>query len=198
MMGFRLQDPIWCFLLIPLFIVVLFAVYRQRHSAVLYSSVQLLKSLPFTFALLIKRLLPWVRFLGMALVILALARPQHGREEFRVRTEGIAIQMAIDKSGSMQALDFELEGVVLASQPQSIPLLGPASRNGVVPRGAGASRPLIGFRDDVFFFYAPPGRFVLRGQVFLGVQTGQGAHDGHLGADFGQVVALPVSCDLFP
>jgi Ca-activated chloride channel family protein len=39
-------------------------------------------------------------------VILALARPQLGKEEFRIRTEGIAIEMAIDRSGSMRALDF--------------------------------------------------------------------------------------------
>ena len=97
-------------LLIPLLVIVVIAVHRQRQAAVLYSSVQVLKTLPKTFALLIKRFLPWLRFLGMALVIIALARPQHGQEEFRVRTEGIAIQMAIDRSGSMMAMDFELDG----------------------------------------------------------------------------------------
>lgn len=110
MTSLRFQDPVMCLLLIPLFLAVLFAVVRQQRSAVLYSSVQVLKTLPKTFALRIKRLLPWVRFLGMALVILALARPQHGREEFRVRTEGIAIEMAIDRSGSMRAMDFDLDG----------------------------------------------------------------------------------------
>jgi Ca-activated chloride channel family protein len=110
MMGFRLQDPIWALLLVPLFVLVVIAVRRQRSAAVLYSSVHVLKTLPRTLALRAKRILPWVRFLGMALVILALARPQHGREEFRVRTEGIAIQMAIDRSGSMEAMDFEFEG----------------------------------------------------------------------------------------
>ncbi len=110
MMGIRFQDPIWCLLLIPLLVFVVIAVHRQRQAAVLYSSVQVLKTLPKTFALLVKRFLPWLRFLGMALVIMALARPQHGREEFRVRTEGIAIQMAIDRSGSMMAMDFELDG----------------------------------------------------------------------------------------
>ena len=33
-----------------------------------------------------------------------------GREEFRIRTEGIAVQMCIDRSGSMQALDFPVDG----------------------------------------------------------------------------------------
>lgn len=58
----------------------------------------------------IKRLLPWLRAAGLLLVVVALARPQHGLQEFRIRTEGIAIQMCIDRSGSMQALDFSLDG----------------------------------------------------------------------------------------
>jgi Ca-activated chloride channel family protein len=53
--------------------------------------------------------LPWVRLAGMTLVVVALARPQQGREEFRVETVGIALQMCIDHSGSMQALDFTLD-----------------------------------------------------------------------------------------
>lgn len=107
--SFRLQDPVWCLLLIPLFIAVLIAVKRQRNSAVLYSSVHVLKTLPKSMALRFKRMLPWMRFLGMALVIVALARPQEGKEEFRIRTEGIAMEMAIDWSSSMVATDFILD-----------------------------------------------------------------------------------------
>ncbi|MHC4943238.1 MAG: vWA domain-containing protein [Planctomycetota bacterium] len=110
MIHFRFQDPFWFFLLIPLVLAVLFAVQRQRRSAVLYSSIQVLKTLPRSMALHVKRILPWVRFLGLALVILALSRPQQGREEFRVRTEGVAMEMVLDWSDSMVASDFELEG----------------------------------------------------------------------------------------
>ncbi|GAG05057.1 unnamed protein product, partial [marine sediment metagenome] len=54
--------------------------------------------------------MPWVGVLGLALLIVALARPQRGREEFRIRTEGVAIEMCIDRSGSMQAMDFHIDG----------------------------------------------------------------------------------------
>jgi Ca-activated chloride channel family protein len=49
---------------------------------------------------------------GLAVVALigALARPQLGRSESRVKTEGIDIVLAVDVSGSMQALDFQLDG----------------------------------------------------------------------------------------
>ncbi len=110
MRGLQFQDPMWLLLLIPLAALATWAVRRRRRVAVLYSDVQLLRSLPVTLALRAKWLLPWVRVLGMALLIAALARPQHGREEFRIRTEGVAIQMCLDRSGSMQAMDFQLDG----------------------------------------------------------------------------------------
>jgi Ca-activated chloride channel family protein len=44
------------------------------------------------------------------MTVIALARPQLGKEEFRVHADGIAIEMCIDRSGSMQAMDFEIDG----------------------------------------------------------------------------------------
>ena len=111
MSGFQFQDPFWLLLLIPLLALALLAIRRQRQVAVMYSSVAILKQLPRTVALRAKRLLPWLKILGLALVIVALSRPQFGREEFRIRTEGIAVEMCIDRSGSMQAQDFPVEGV---------------------------------------------------------------------------------------
>lgn len=110
MNGLHFQNPLWFLLLIPVVAVAAWAARRGRRTAVLYSDTTTLARLPQTLALRVKRLLPWVRVLGMGLLVVALARPQHGKEEFRVRTEGIAIQMCIDRSGSMQALDFYLNG----------------------------------------------------------------------------------------
>ena len=109
-MNFRFQTPLWLLLLIALGVIGVLAVRRQRRVAVLFSDVTILRSLPVTLALRIKRALPWVRLLGLALVIVALARPQRGVEEFRLQTEGIAIQMCIDHSYSMSSLDFNLDG----------------------------------------------------------------------------------------
>lgn len=110
MYGFRFHDPIWLLLLIPLALSAFAMVRRRGRAAVLYSDVASLKTLPRTLALRIKRLLPWLWFAGMGLLIIALARPQHGQEEFRIRTEGIAVEMCIDRSGSMQAMDFQIDG----------------------------------------------------------------------------------------
>ena len=110
MNAFRFQDPLWLLLLIPLAVLGFVMLKRRSRAAVLYSDVAMLRALPVTTALRVKRMLPWLWFAGMVLLIAALARPQYGREEFRVRTEGIAVEMCIDRSGSMQAMDFELNG----------------------------------------------------------------------------------------
>jgi Ca-activated chloride channel family protein len=109
MMGFRFQDPLWLLLLVPLLAMGWWH-GRQRPAAVVYSNVDILKTLPRTTAQRVRRLLPWLTLLGLGLLTAALARPQQGSEEFLARAEGIAIEMCIDRSGSMQALDFEIKG----------------------------------------------------------------------------------------
>jgi Ca-activated chloride channel family protein len=140
MSGLRFQDPWWLLLWIPLAVIGLLAIGRQRRVAVLFSDVSVLATLPRTLALRLKRGLPWLRLLGMALVILALARPQRGREEFRLRTEGVAIQMCIDRSGSMEAMDFEVDGY----RASRVTMVKRTFRDFVVGKG-----PLPGRPDDL-------------------------------------------------
>jgi Ca-activated chloride channel family protein len=51
-----------------------------------------------------------LRLLALALGIVALARPQVGRGNAPVEASGIDIVLAVDVSGSMEALDFKLGG----------------------------------------------------------------------------------------
>ncbi len=61
-----------------------------------------------------RRLLAWLPELslglGLALCLVALARPQLTRKETVVRSEGIDILLALDVSGSMEAPDFTIAG----------------------------------------------------------------------------------------
>ena len=107
--AFRFQNPGWLLLLLAIVGAWWLARKLNRRSTLLYSSVSDVRDLPVTLRQRCKRVLPWLRWLALALVVIALARPQLGREDFRVRTEGIAIQMCIDKSGSMEAMDFEID-----------------------------------------------------------------------------------------
>jgi Ca-activated chloride channel family protein len=51
-----------------------------------------------------------LRWVSMALVFVALARPQSGEGKAPVRASGVDIAVAVDLSGSMLAEDFELNG----------------------------------------------------------------------------------------
>jgi Ca-activated chloride channel family protein len=110
MSELRFADPLWLLMSLPIALATWFAIRHEQRGSLLYSSVRLLQDLPVTLAQRVKRLLPWLRFGGLMLVAAALARPQHGLSDFRIRAEGIDIIMCIDRSGSMQALDFEVAG----------------------------------------------------------------------------------------
>lgn len=55
-------------------------------------------------------LLAFLGLLAFALLIIALARPRHGKGSTDVEASGIDIMLALDVSGSMEALDFTLNG----------------------------------------------------------------------------------------
>jgi Ca-activated chloride channel family protein len=84
--------------------------FRRRRFGVVFSSVVMIKKLPITFMQRIGKVLPFLFYCGLFLLIVALARPQAGMEEYRIRTEGIAIAMCVDRSGSMKEEDFEING----------------------------------------------------------------------------------------
>jgi Ca-activated chloride channel family protein len=69
-----------------------------------------LKGLPITLAQRIRHLLPYVYALGLCLIVAALARPRAGKAESRISGQGIAIEIVLDVSGSMDAMDFQLDG----------------------------------------------------------------------------------------
>ncbi len=55
----------------------------------------------------------FMAFLGLlafGLLIIAFARPRHGKGSTDIEASGIDIVIALDVSGSMEAMDFELEG----------------------------------------------------------------------------------------
>ncbi len=64
------------------------------------------KAMPFSFAMIFLRVLPFFKYTAFALMVVALARPQWGIEKVNVTTEGINIILALDLSESMAALDF--------------------------------------------------------------------------------------------
>lgn len=106
----RFQSPFWFFLLLPWFALVYWRVRRRLRTGVIFSDVTVPKHAPRSLFSYVKPLVAILPYAALLLLIVALARPQSGREEFRTEVEGIAILMCIDRSGSMQARDFHLFG----------------------------------------------------------------------------------------
>lgn len=108
--SFRFYSSFW--LLVGPVAVWLVWLRLQRHQqpAATFSSVADLKSLPVTWMQRIRQAFPWLYGLGLLLIIAGLARPQAGKSESRITGEGLAIELVLDISGSMEALDFQLDG----------------------------------------------------------------------------------------
>jgi len=105
---FRFQSPYFFLFLIPLVFLVIQYEFRRKPLSVLFSNTVILRTLPYTFVQHLAPLVPYLLYLGFTLWVVALARPQFGKEEYRVRSEGIAMVVCIDRSGSMAAIDFTL------------------------------------------------------------------------------------------
>jgi Ca-activated chloride channel family protein len=101
-----LQSP-WALVLLVLLPLVWWRwLSRRTRTSVRYSSVAWLKRHGSGMRVKARQLIPTLRTLAMAILILCLARPQKGNEQTRIFSEGIAIQMVVDRSSSMQAEDF--------------------------------------------------------------------------------------------
>src|SRR5690606_5573136 len=72
------------------------------RPAMVYSSVDLFEGVGTSLRARMMWLLPALRALGLAFLIVALARPQQGIGEVRTTARGVAIMAVIERSGSMQ------------------------------------------------------------------------------------------------
>ena len=108
-MKFASPEMLWLLVLVP--IAAALMVWRSRRRAGLrFSSALALDELGVSLRQRVLWLPGLLRLIVLALVIVALARPQEGRGEVRVTTEGVAIMAVIDRSYSMrQELDFNNE-----------------------------------------------------------------------------------------
>lgn len=105
-MSFRLYYP-WFLTAIPLIALIWWSWFDHKRRAVIrYSSLEGLEPGTQTLRMRLRPLLPILRTLAMLLLILAVSRPQRADEQTRVQTEGIAMQIVVDRSASMDQADF--------------------------------------------------------------------------------------------
>lgn len=80
--------------------------FMRRRSAMQFSSGAVLAGLPKSWRVRLQPVLPFLYALGLACLVVALARPQKGLDESRVHTEAVDIILLLDLSESMDTQDF--------------------------------------------------------------------------------------------
>jgi Ca-activated chloride channel homolog len=93
--------------LLVLWLVQLVRVQRRSSASLRFSSTSGMKKLPPSRTVVLRRIVELSRVAVLALFALGMARPQTGRHETKITTDGIDIMLVMDASGSMQALDLD-------------------------------------------------------------------------------------------
>ena len=100
----ELKDPGFLTLL-PLAIVVFWLATRERGS-INFPTLRALTHAPSSLKIRLRQLPAWLITASLVCLIVALSGPRTGDERTRVKAEGIAIMLVVDRSGSMDARDF--------------------------------------------------------------------------------------------
>ena len=103
-------QPQWLWLLTLLPLVMLMRGRRGPVAAVEFSDVGLAREVARSSRARVGRWVWLFAVLAGALMIIGLARPQRAHSRTEITANGIDIMLGLDVSGSMQALDFQVDG----------------------------------------------------------------------------------------
>ena len=107
-MTFAQPHLLWLLLALP--VIALLRSRRGPRAAIRYASVATVRAVGRTTRARLGQLLPYLRLPTAALLIVALARPQVVHASSKIEASGVDMVLALDVSGSMQALDLQLDG----------------------------------------------------------------------------------------
>ena len=124
---------LWLLLLVPALIVWYILRHKQQEASVSFSDLKGMVKLPKTWKAYLRHLLFALKMAALALLIVALARPQSSSTNSTSNIEGIDIVMAMDVSGSMLARDLKPDRLTAAKNVASDFVKGrPGDRMGLV------------------------------------------------------------------
>ena len=109
MQTLRFENPEWLLLLLllPLLVYLHIVQGRRRQGSVQFSDLASLRQMGNTIWVRLRHLLIVFKVLGLGLLIVAMARPQAGREKREMSAEGIDIMLTLDVSSSMELNDLD-------------------------------------------------------------------------------------------
>ncbi|HEY5653824.1 MAG TPA: VWA domain-containing protein [Pontiella sp.] len=103
----RFSNPYFLLLLLLIPLLIWLRLCLQRKCSMQFSNSSALKELPKSWRIRLQPVLPLFYAAGVFCLIVALARPQRGLSESRVRTEAVDIILLLDLSQSMDTPDFQ-------------------------------------------------------------------------------------------
>ncbi len=103
----QFAHPILLLLLLAVPALVWLRHFLARRSSMQFSSGPILQELEKSWRVRIQPLLPILFAAGLACLVVALARPQRGLADSRIRTEAVDMILLVDLSESMQTMDFQ-------------------------------------------------------------------------------------------
>jgi Ca-activated chloride channel homolog len=106
---FRFASPEYLWLLAVLPLLLIWRGRRGPLPAIEYPSFALVKDVARMTRSRLGWLLAGLPLLALALLMVAMARPQQGESNATIHASGVDIMLLLDVSGSMQSLDFRLE-----------------------------------------------------------------------------------------
>ena len=101
----RFAEP-WWLLALSLLPLVVIRYRRQRPGSLQFSTLRHVSHLPTTFWVRMRPVAFAAKLVALALVILAMARPQSGETVVDVTADGVDIMLALDVSSSMKVKDL--------------------------------------------------------------------------------------------
>ena len=110
---------LWLLLLVPLAIIWYILRHKKQEAAVTFSDMKGMVKLPRTWKGFMRHLLFALKMAALALLIVAIARPQSSSTNSTSNIEGIDIVMAMDVSGSMLARDLKPDRLTAAKNVAS-------------------------------------------------------------------------------
>ena len=110
---------LWLLLLVPLAIIWYILRHKKQEAAVTFSDLKGMAKLPKTGKGFMRHLLFALKMAALALLIVAIARPQSSSTNSTSNIEGIDIVMAMDVSGSMLARDLKPDRLTAAKNVAS-------------------------------------------------------------------------------
>ena len=110
---------LWLLLLVPLAILWYILRHKKQEASLQFSDLKGFAQLPKTWKAYLRHLLFAMKMAALALLIVALARPQSSSTNSTSNIEGIDIVMAMDVSGSMLARDLKPDRLTAAKRVAS-------------------------------------------------------------------------------